>query len=91
VIWGLSEYYLKDYFIKYNFKYLLKNIWIFAIISVWLWYFIVPSFEGLSRGIAFWYLGLISILYFGIYVLVNIKDFRYFIGEVKKLRNKNSK
>jgi high-affinity Fe2+/Pb2+ permease len=26
VIWGLSEYYLKDYFIKYNFKYLLKNI-----------------------------------------------------------------
>ena len=88
VIWGLSEYFLKDYYINYKWKYLFKNIWVFALISYGLWIFIVPLFAELSRWIAFWLLAAISLLYFAVYGIVNKKDFEYFIGEVKKLRNK---
>jgi O-antigen/teichoic acid export membrane protein len=86
VIWGLSEYFLKEYSIQYNWKYLWKNILIFALVSSALWVWWVPFFEGLSRGESFLALWGISLLYFGLYVLVNKKDFEYFISEVKKLR-----
>lgn len=86
VIWGLSEYFLKEYSIQYNWKYLWKNILIFAVVSSALWVWWVPFFEGLSRGESFLALWGISLLYFGLYVLVNKKDFEYFTWEVKKLR-----
>lgn len=88
VIFGLSEYFLKEYSIKYDWKYLYKNILIFAGIGGILWWFIVDLLNHLSRIETFLSLALISIIYFGIYALVNKKDFEYFIWEVKKLRNK---
>jgi len=79
VIFGLSEYFLKEYSIKYNWKYLCKNILIFAGIGGILWWFVVDLLNHLSRIETFLSLALISIIYFGIYALVNKKDFEYFI------------
>ncbi len=90
VLWGISEYFVKEYNGSYDIVYLLKNSIIFGGIWALLWMFVLPSFAWLSRGIAFWYFCGISLMYFLIYVLINKKDFLYFWSEVRKLRNKKT-
>jgi len=89
LIYVLSELKLKEYFTKLDIKYLFKNIIIFSILW-WLMYkFIVPIFSLINNRLyEFGFLAVISIFYFWIYFLVNMWDFRWFISEIKRVRNK---
>lgn len=92
-IWYLSEWQLKEYKSNFDYWYLFKNVWIFIIIWIWMHYYLLPIFEIVeSRINDFLLLLSISIIYFSIYFIVNINDFKYFYKEIKKIKswwNKN--
>ncbi len=87
LIWVLSEIYLwKKFFVWFDYKFLTKNIvfmWLLGFLS---YNFIVPIFELLWRWYSFILMFIIWILWFIIFGLINLKEFKYFILEVKKLR-----
>ena len=87
LIWLLSEVSLwKKYFSHFDYKFLVKNIiflWILWIIS---YYYIIPIFEWVSRWNSFWILSFIWIMWFGICILINQKEFKGFIFEIKRLK-----
>lgn len=85
LIYILSEIKLKDFRIKFDYKYFLKNL-------IWLWVFwIILKFLPINlldfeRLNSFFMLFLISILYFIVFVFINISDFKYISFEIKKLK-----
>ncbi len=87
IIWVLSEYYLwKKYLTKFDYIFLIKNIIFLWFLWVFVYYFINPIFEWLWRWISFWFLSIVWILWFGIFGLINFREFKGFILEVKKLK-----
>lgn len=87
LIWFLSELKLKEYYIPFDYKYLLKNIGIFIIIWLWMYIFIVPLFQTIHNRIyEFGSFVILSLLYFWIYFIVNRADFRYFYTEIKRIK-----
>jgi len=87
IIWLLSEYYLwKKYLVSLDYKFLTKNIILMWLLWVFLYYFISPIFEWLWRWISFLLLSLIWIIWLGIFGLINLKEFKGFILEVKRLK-----
>jgi len=90
LIWVLSEFFLwKEYEEKFDYTYILKNI--FSLWTIWVfgYYFILPIFEWLNRIHSFTLLFIISIIYFWIFILINYSQFKFFILEIKKLRKSN--
>lgn len=87
LIWILSEIKLKEYHTAFDYKYLFKNVFIFSFIGLLLYLFIIPIFHSMNHR---WYelilLSGISIIYFIIYFLVNLTDFKYFYTEIKKIK-----
>jgi len=87
LIWLLSEIKLwKKYFSHFDYRYLTKNI-----IFLWLlwgvcYYYINPVFEWLSRWESFWVMAIIWIIWFTLFSAINLKDFKGFILEIKKLK-----
>ncbi|MDD4151161.1 MAG: oligosaccharide flippase family protein [Candidatus Gracilibacteria bacterium] len=89
IIYFLSERLLyKEYVIKYDFKFISKNIIFSAILGIFTWIFVLPFFENLGRGISFAYLCLYSLIYLLFFAFVNREEFSLFIGEIKKIRKK---
>jgi len=87
LIWYLSEKKLYDYHTPFDYKYLFKNILIFSIIWFIIYNFITPLFWKIeSRIYEFMFLTFISIIYFCIYFIVNLADFKYFYKEIKKIK-----
>ena len=87
LIWLLSEYYLwKKYLVNLDYKFLTKNIILIWLLWIFSYYFINPIFQWLSRWISFWMMFIIWILWFGIFGLINLKEFKGFILEVKRLK-----
>lgn len=90
LIWFLSELKLKEYKVKIDFKYYMKNILIFIIIWIIFKIIFLGKLEELNnRFYEFLALLFISLIYFSIYIWVNINDFKYFLNEIKKVKNKN--
>lgn len=90
LIWFLSELKLKEYKVKIDFKYYMKNILIFIIIWIIFKIIFLGKLEELNnRFYEFLALLFISLIYFSIYIWVNINDFKYFLKEIKKVKNKN--
>ncbi len=87
-IWILSEIILKEYYTKFEYFYLLKNILLLSFVWVIFYYLMPFTLLETSRFKSFFIFLFISILYFSIYIIINIKDFKYFIWEVKKLKKK---
>jgi O-antigen/teichoic acid export membrane protein len=88
LIWYLSELKLKEYHSSFDYMYLFKNISVFTLIWVWLYFFIVPYFSIInSRIYEFLFLSFISLIYFFIYFIINIADFKYFYKEIKKIKS----
>jgi len=86
-IWFLSELELKDYHTKFDYIYLFKNILVFWFIWLWMYLFLVPFFKSLNnRVLEFFILCIVSIIYFWIYVFVNLEDFKYFYKQVRKVK-----
>lgn len=89
LIWVLSEFKLTEYYVWFDYKYLLKNIIVFSSIWLGMYIFIVPIFQNIHNRIyQFGSLLLLSILYFWIYFIVNRADFRYFYTEIKRIKSR---
>ncbi len=87
LIFILSELELKEYYTRFDIKYLLKNIIIFTFIGFLMHLFLTPIFDIINNRInEFLFLVFISLIYFWIYFLVNISDFKYFYKEIKKIK-----
>ncbi len=88
LIWYLSELKLKEYHTKFDFVYLFKNIIIFSIIWFLMYIYIIPIFINInSRLNELFLLTFISLIYFWIYFIVNLEDFKYFYKEIKKIKS----
>lgn len=89
LIWIMWEYFLwKNYRMWFDFKYLFKNIISLWIIWILLFIFIKPIFEDINRLYWLWLFCLVSAIYFAIFALINIYDFKYLIAEIKKTKSK---
>ncbi len=87
LIWVLSEFKLsKKYLSHFDYKFLTKNIIFLWLLWVFSYYYIIPIFEWISRWKSFWILAIISMLWFGLFGIINKKDFSWFILEIKKIR-----
>lgn len=90
LIWFLSEKNLKDYKTKFDYKYYFKNILSFSLIWILMYLFLINHVSNLeNRLYELVALSIISIIYFAIFIIININDFKYFFWEIKKVRNKN--
>lgn len=87
LIWILSEIKLKNYRVWYDFKYIFLNSAIFSILWVFMYYEIVPLFHSMTNKFyEFLFLCLISFIYFIIFFIINFKEFKYFLSEIKNVR-----
>jgi O-antigen/teichoic acid export membrane protein len=83
----LSEIKLwKKYFSNFDYKFLIKNIIFLWILWVFSYTFINPLFEWSWRLNSLLIMFLIWIIWFSLFGLVNIKEFKGFILEVKKMK-----
>ncbi len=87
LIYVLSEISLwKKYFIIFNYKSIIKNT-----VLMWaIWYinyiYIIPLFSWLTRLKSLSLIIFISIIWILIFIIINNKEFRIFIWEIKKLK-----
>ena len=89
LIYVLSEFFLwRDYFTHLNYKFLTKNIIIMWFFWIFYYYLINPLFESLTRINSLLLLLLFSIIWFIFFWIINLKEFKNFILEIKKLRKK---
>lgn len=90
LIWILSELYLwKKYYVWFDYKFLTKNIVFMWLLGVFSYSFIVQFFEWISRLNSLFYLTIIWIIWFSLFIVINLKEFKYFILEIKKLKKKS--
>lgn len=88
-IYAYSEKLLfKEYPIKYDLFFTVKNIILALILGVLTWFFIIPLFHSFDRLIAFYYLVLYSIIYMIFFLILNKSEFSLFMWEIKKIRKK---
>ena len=78
----------KDYSTSYDFIYIFKNI--LLLVGMWIIvYLVLPkNIILISRLTLFFEVMIISAIYFLIYLIFNYKDFKYFIWEIKKAKQK---
>ena len=89
LIWVLSEMKLwKEYISKFDYIYFIKNIFSLAWIWVLIYIYVIPYFEWAGRLESFFYLAFIACTWFGFFILINLWEFKKFIQEIKKLKNK---
>jgi len=89
LIWILSEIRLgKKYFVWFNIPFLIKNIFCFSTLGIFSYFFILNLFVWLWRVKSLFLLAVISIIYFSFFIIINQKETKIFINEVKKLRKK---
>jgi O-antigen/teichoic acid export membrane protein len=86
LIWFLSELYIKNYYVKFNILFLLKNITLMWIIWLLINIYFLDIFEWISRIKSLYYLFVASIIYFWIFLIINYSEFRNFILEIKKIK-----
>lgn len=87
LIYVLSEKSLWEKFkIKYDLKFISKNISFIWLLALFNHFFIIPFFYSLSRLNSLYLLIIVSLIYFWIFVLFNYREFKFFVLEVKKIK-----
>lgn len=86
LIWAATEIVLKWYRIPFDFLYIIKNLIFLSFLWMWLHFYILPLFTHLNRIESFFFLWIISLIYFWLFLLFNKNEFKYFFDEVKRLR-----
>lgn len=85
LIWFLSELKLSEFRVKFDYKYFFKNF-----LSMWilwvLFYFLPINLLEIDRLKSFFILAWLSTIFFIIFTLINIQDFKYIFAEAKKLK-----
>lgn len=87
LIWIMSEKTLKDFRVWFDIKFLIKNIVFLFLLWIFMFYFIVPVFDWLSRIVSFFVLSGIWIVYFWLFLIFNKSEFRYFFQEIKRIKS----
>lgn len=88
-IWIMWEYHLwKEYIVWFDFKYLFKNIIILTSIWILTYIYVIPLFEWVNRLNSLFLFCFYSSIYFSIFAIININDFKFVITEIKKIRAK---
>ncbi len=83
----LSEYFLwKKYMIKYDIASIFKNLSILSIIAIWFYYYWLDYIDWFTRWKTFFILLGLWCIWFIWFVIINLKEFKIFIQEVKKLK-----
>lgn len=86
-IWILSEYTLwEKYSSSFQYKFLVKNIVCLWVLWILFYFFVTPLFEWLSRIHSFLLMGIIWIIWFTLFGILNWKEGKSFIGEIKRIR-----
>lgn len=89
LIWILSELFLwKKYAVKFDFLSIWKNIFVLWLIWLIINIFVLQYFEIFNRIISFFVLWIVFLIWFWIFVFINLSDAKFFIKEIKKLRQK---
>jgi len=87
LIWILSEIFLgKKYFVWFDYKLLAKNIFFMWLLWFISFQYLIPLFEWLSRLKSFGFLFIIWIIWFILFSIINKKEVKMFIWEIKKLK-----
>ncbi|MCP4524248.1 MAG: polysaccharide biosynthesis protein [Candidatus Gracilibacteria bacterium] len=87
LIWILSERVLgKKYKMSFDYKFIGKNIGVLGILGYVLHMFNPFIFSNISRGYDFLIMFIIGCVWYGIFTLLNIKEFKFFISEIKKIK-----
>jgi len=87
LIWILSEIKLwKKYISKFDYLFFIKNIIFLAILWSLSYLYIIPLLDWLSRWISFWFLFVIWIVWFILFWIINYKEFKWFILEIKRIK-----
>jgi hypothetical protein len=73
---------------NYDMKYIFKNILFLGILWIIINYILPSSVQDYSRMNLFLELFFIGIIYFALYVGFNFKDFKFFVLEFKRLKEK---
>lgn len=86
-IWILSEYFLwKNYFVKFDLLNFTKNLIVFSLFWLFSYYLIVPFFDDLTRIKSLLAMIIVSLLYFVIFIITNLRDIKNFILEIKLVK-----
>lgn len=87
LIWFLSEVFLgKQFMVKFEYIFVLKNITILWIFSYLLSYIFISMFEDTSRFNSLLLFVGITLIWFSLFIFINKKEFSTFIWEIKKIR-----
>jgi O-antigen/teichoic acid export membrane protein len=87
LIYVLSELKLKDFRVKFDYKYIFKNL--FFLWIIWLILKLLPlNLLTFDRITSFFLLFWISIIYGIIFIFINFSDYKYIFAEIKKLKRK---
>ena len=89
LIYIMSEYFLwRKYFIKFDYKFLIKNIMLLWLLWL-LWKNLINNnLIETSRLNTLLKLIIIGVSWFTIFWIANIKEFKNFISEIKRIKNK---
>ena len=86
-IYTMSEITLwKIYFIKLDYKIIIKNIFFMWLLWILSYYLINPLFQWFNRWISFLIMLIIWIIWFILFWIINLKEFKWFILEIKKIK-----
>ncbi|MDD2907185.1 MAG: oligosaccharide flippase family protein [Candidatus Gracilibacteria bacterium] len=86
-IWIMGEYYLgKEYIVGFDFKYIFKNLIVLTSIGIFTHFYIIPLFNDLNRLNGLIWFCIFSSIYFLIFMILNIGDFKFVLNEIKKLK-----
>lgn len=86
-IWGISEIPLwKEYVTRWNYSFFVKNIISMWVLGFWFYYLILPFFEWLWRWSSFFLLGIVGLIWLMIFWIINYKEWKHFIWEVRTLK-----
>jgi O-antigen/teichoic acid export membrane protein len=87
IFWIMTEYVLwKQFEVKFDYKYLFKNVSIIWTIWIISYIYIIPIFIWLNRFESLLLFSFYSIIYFIIFVFINLKEYKTFLWEIKNIK-----
>ena len=77
----------KEYKLSLDYKPIIKNLFVFLIIASITYLFVLWPYSNFTRIQSFFLLGLCFSVWLIFFVISNFSDVKWFMGEIKKLKN----
>lgn len=77
----------KEYKLSLDYKPIIKNLFVFLIIASITYLFVLWPYSNFTRIQSFFLLGLCFFVWLIFFVISNFSDVKWFMGEIKKLKN----